>query len=87
MSQGRLHGSRASASEPCRCVSLGKVHPPDLRSIHPALTQTLRRQGHPLPDIYVCGSPGMVEAVRAAATEAGLPEDRVFHEQCGAASP
>ena len=38
MSQGRLHGSRASASEPCRCVSLGNVHPPDLRSIHPALT-------------------------------------------------
>jgi hypothetical protein len=28
----------------------------------------------------------MVEAVRAAATKAGLPEDRVFHEQCGAAS-
>jgi ferredoxin-NADP reductase/ferredoxin len=49
--------------------------------------QTLRRQGDPLPDIYVCGSPGMVEAIRAAATEAGLPEDRVFHEQCGAASP
>ncbi|WP_457825689.1 hypothetical protein, partial [Staphylococcus aureus] len=49
--------------------------------------QTLRRQGDPLPDIYVCGSPGMVEAVRAAAAEAGLPEDRVFHEQCGAASP
>ena len=38
MSQGRLHGSRASAPEPCRCVSLGNVHPPDLRSIHPALT-------------------------------------------------
>src|SRR3954469_15996190 len=37
MSQGRLHGSRASAPEPCRCVSLGNVHPPDLRSIqvHP----------------------------------------------------
>jgi hypothetical protein len=28
----------------------------------------------------------MVEAVRAAATKAGLPEDRVFQEQCGAAS-
>ena len=39
MSQGRLHGSRASAPEPCRCVSLGNVHPPDLRSIHPALTE------------------------------------------------
>ena len=38
MSQGRLHGSKASAPEPCRCVSLGNVHPPDLRSIHPALT-------------------------------------------------
>jgi hypothetical protein len=33
-----LHGSKASAPEPRRCVSLGKVHPPDLRSIHPALT-------------------------------------------------
>src|SRR3712207_296683 len=38
MSYGRLHGSRASAPEPCRCVSLGNLHPPDLRSIHPALT-------------------------------------------------
>jgi hypothetical protein len=38
MSYERLHGSKASAPEPCRCVSLGKVHPPDLRSIHPALT-------------------------------------------------
>jgi ferredoxin-NADP reductase len=47
----------------------------------------LRQRGDPLPDIYVCGSPGMVEAVRAAATEAGLPEDRVFHEQCGASPP
>jgi ferredoxin-NADP reductase len=46
----------------------------------------LREQGDPLPDIYVCGSSGMVEAVRAAAIRAGLPEDRVFHEQCGAAS-
>ena len=46
----------------------------------------VRERGEPLPDIYVCGSPGMVEAVRAAAIRAGLPEDRVFHEQCGAAS-
>jgi ferredoxin-NADP reductase/ferredoxin len=46
----------------------------------------LRERGEPLPDIYVCGSSGMVEAVRAAAIKAGLPEDRVFHEQCGAAS-
>jgi ferredoxin-NADP reductase len=46
----------------------------------------LRERGEPLPDIYVCGSSGMVEAVQAAATRAGLPEDRVFHEQCGAAS-
>ena len=38
MSYERLHGSKASAPEPCRCVSLGKVHSPDLRSIHPALT-------------------------------------------------
>ena len=38
MGYERLHGSKASAPEPCRCVSLGKVHPPDLRSIHPALT-------------------------------------------------
>src|SRR3954452_24682576 len=44
MSQGRLHGSRASAPEPCRCVSLGNVHPPDLRSIHPALT-TIPNEG------------------------------------------
>jgi hypothetical protein len=39
MGYERLHGSKASAPEPCRCVSLGKVHPPDLRSIHPALTR------------------------------------------------
>lgn len=43
MGQGRLHGSEAPAPEPCRCVSLGKVHPPDLRSIHPALTVSARR--------------------------------------------
>jgi transposase InsO family protein len=28
MSYERLHGSKASAPEPCCCVSLGKVHPP-----------------------------------------------------------
>jgi len=46
----------------------------------------VRERGEPFPDIYVCGSPGMVEAVQAAAIGAGLPEDRVFKEQCGAAS-
>ncbi|WP_037446627.1 2Fe-2S iron-sulfur cluster-binding protein [Skermanella stibiiresistens] len=50
-----------------------------------ASLEAASRQGEPLPDIYVCGSSGMVEAIRAAAVKAGLPEDRVFHEQCGGA--
>jgi hypothetical protein len=48
MGYERLHGSKASAPEPCRCVSLGKVHPPNLRSIHPALTAARRHLGQAL---------------------------------------
>jgi hypothetical protein len=58
-----LHGSKASAPEPRRCVSLGKVHPPDLRSIHPALTARGQGSGEP------CKSRGLRTVLWAAGGE------------------
>jgi ferredoxin-NADP reductase/ferredoxin len=45
-----------------------------------ALATTLDR-ARQTPDIYVCGPPGLVTAVSAAAEAQGVPLDRVFSEQ------
>lgn len=45
-----------------------------------ALEDALRGHAGPAPDLYVCGPPAMVEAVKAAAARHRLPDGQVLYE-------
>lgn len=45
------------------------------------LTRLPDLAGDDVPDVYVCGPPGMVTALEAALTDLGLPEERVHAER------
>ena len=44
------------------------------------MVERLREAGEP-PDIYLCGSPGFLDAATAAALAAGVPEEQLFAER------
>ncbi|MCX5127948.1 2Fe-2S iron-sulfur cluster binding domain-containing protein [Streptomyces sp. NBC_00347] len=41
----------------------------------------LRASGSPRPDLYICGSPGLIDAVERTAARHGLPPERVLSEK------
>ncbi|MFD7033664.1 2Fe-2S iron-sulfur cluster-binding protein [Streptomyces sp. NPDC059917] len=74
------------ALEPVFCVKEGADARPWLRTGR--LIEVLRadldavlRDGSTTPDVYVCGSPGLIDAVERLAVELGFPAERVLAEK------